>query len=95
MQDACPPGPTNLRNPRVLSRSAFRQHATFQPRVISGDAALGEVVAVAAEVIAGGEQVIIGSPFEPFNSALHPRLATSLVAGLIQQSAYDCYRPME
>ena len=96
MQDACPPGPTNLRNPRVLSRSAFRQHATFQPRVISGDAALGEAVAgavgVVAEVIAGGEQVIIGSPFEPFNSALHSRLAEAGVSTVLLDGSVSAKR---
>ena len=96
MQDACPPGPTNLRNPRVLSRSAFRQHATFQPRVISGDAALGEAVAgavgVVAEVIAGGEQVIIGSPFEPFNSALHTRLADAGVSSVLLDGSVSAKR---
>ena len=96
MQDACPPGPTNLRNPRVLSRSAFRQHATFQPRVISGDAAPGEAVAgavgVVAEVIAGGEQVIIGSPFEPFNSALHSRLAEAGVSSVLLDGSVSAKR---
>ena len=96
MQDACPPGPTNLRNPRVLSRSAFRQYATFQPRVISGDAALGEAVAgavgVVAEVIAGGEQVIIGSPFEPFNSALHSRLAEAGVSTVLLDGSVSAKR---
>ena len=50
------------------------------------------ICAPVAEVIAGGEQVIIGSPFEPFNSALHTRLAEAGVSSVLLDGSVSAKR---
>jgi hypothetical protein len=41
------------------------------------------ILAQVAEVITQGEQVLIGSPFEPFNSAIHRRLVDAGVSSIL------------
>jgi len=44
---------------------------------------MGAILAQLATVIASGEQAIVGSPFEPFNSALQRRLAVAGVSSIL------------
>ena len=53
---------------------------------------MAAICAKAAEVIAQGEQVIIGSPFEPFNSALHARLAEAGVSSVLLDGSVSAKR---
>jgi hypothetical protein len=53
---------------------------------------MAAICAQVAEVIAGGEQVIIGSPFEPFNSALHTRLADAGVSSVLLDGSVSAKR---
>ena len=53
---------------------------------------MAAICAKAAEVIAQGEQVIIGSPFEPFNSALHGRLAEAGVSSVLLDGSVSAKR---
>ena len=53
---------------------------------------MAAICAKAAEVIAQGEQVIIGSPFEPFNFALHARLAEAGVSSVLLDGSVSAKR---
>jgi SNF2-related domain len=53
---------------------------------------MAAICAMAAKVIAQGEQVIIGSPFEPFNSALHSRLAAAGVSSVLLDGSVSAKR---
>ena len=53
---------------------------------------MAAICAKAAEVIAQGERVIIGSPFEPFNSALHSRLAEAGVSSVLLDGSVSAKR---
>jgi hypothetical protein len=69
----------------VTSNTRFTAGAVQGPKKSWTDMnpKMAAILAQLAEVITQGEQVIIGSPFAPFNAALHQRLVEAGVSSLL------------
>ncbi len=93
MAALCPHAPTLAQT--VTSNTRFGgKSETVGPKKSWTDfnPKMAAICAQVAEVIAGGEQVIIGSPFEPFNSALHTRLADAGVSSVLLDGSVSAKR---
>ena len=87
----CPHAPTLAQT--VTSNSRFAPSTNLPKKSWTDlNPKMAAICAKAAEVIAQGEQVIIGSPFEPFNSALHARLAEAGVSSVLLDGSVSAKR---
>jgi SNF2-related domain len=87
----CPHAPTLAQTVTHNSRFAPSTHLAKKSWT-DLNPKMAAICAKAAEVIAQGEQVIIGSPFEPFNSALHARLAEAGVSSVLLDGSVSAKR---